>query len=146
MLVKDILQSKPKTIFTAEPSTPIQQAMELLVHNRISCLPILNAKKELVGIVSDKDIFKLLYESPQTAATSTVSAVMSKDVLVGLPTDDIGYIAAIMTNNRIRHVPIMEGKQLIGLLSVGDIVKTQMAHIETENRYLRQYIDGTYPA
>jgi len=71
---------------------------------------------------------------------------MTSELLVGLPTDEISYIAAIMTNNRIRHIPIMDGKNLIGLLSVGDIVKTLMANIETENRYLRQYIDGTYPA
>jgi CBS domain-containing protein len=146
MLVNEVLRTKPKSIITAETSTLVSRAMELLLQHRISCLPVLNADRELVGIISDKDIFKLLHERPQAASSQTVSSIMTSDLLVGLPTDEISYIAAIMTNNRIRHIPIMEGKTLVGLLSVGDIVKTLMAHIETENRYLRQYIDGTYPA
>lgn len=146
MLVQEILQGKPRAIVTSDPSMSIRRAMELLLQHHISCLPILSEKRELVGIVSDKDIFKLVFENPQAAFSATVGTIMTTNLLVGLPTDDLGYIAAIMTNNRVRHVPIMDGNQLIGLLSVGDIVKTQMAHYETENRYLRQYIDGTYPA
>jgi len=62
-----------------------------------------------------------------------------------VPDDEVSYIAGVMTNNRIRHVPIVENKQLAGLVSVGDVVKTQMENIQIENRYLKQYIDGSYP-
>jgi CBS domain-containing protein len=146
MLVKEALQSKARAVISTTPSTPIRRAMELLLQHHISCLPVVDERDTLVGIVSDKDIFKLLYDDDQAAHSGMVADVMTKEVIVGLLTDDLGYIARIMTNNRVRHIPIMEGKRLAGLLSVGDIVKTQMANYEVENRYLRQYIEGNYPA
>ncbi len=144
MLVRDVLIAK--AIITAKRSTPIRQAMQLLIENRISCLPVVGGDLELIGIISDKDIFRLLYESADAAAESIVGDHMSTNLIVGLPSDDIDYIGTVMTNNRIRHVPIVDGKQLVGLLSVGDIVKTQIEGYVAENRYLRQYIDGKYPA
>ena len=144
MFVREALSGK--TVVTAKRSTPIRQAMQLMLENRISCLPVLGDKQELIGIISDKDIFRLLYENPDAAGESVVGDCMSTNLIVGLPTDEIDYIATIMTNNRIRHVPIVDGKTLIGLLSVGDIVKTQIEGYVAENRYLRQYIDGSYPA
>ena len=70
---------------------------------------------------------------------------MSTNLIVGLPEDDVAYIAGVMTENRIRHVPIVDRDRIIGLLSVGDIVKTQIENIKVENRYLWQYIEGSYP-
>lgn len=146
MIVRDLLQSKQRDAITCAPSTTIIEAMELLINNRISCLPVLNEKDELVGILSDKDIFRCVHEDCDGFTDLTVGEIMTTEVIVGLETDDIGYIAGIMTNNRIRHVPIVENARLIGLLSTGDIVKTQMTHMYIENRYLWQYINGTYPA
>lgn len=144
MLVREALLGK--AIITAKRSTPIRQAMQMLLEHRISCLPVIADNWELIGIISDKDIFRLLYENADAVGDSVVGDYMSTNLIVGLPTDDIDYIATIMTNNRIRHVPIVDGRRLIGLLSVGDIVKTQIDGYVAENRYLRQYIDGKYPA
>lgn len=144
MLVKDVLSGK--RVIAVTRSTPTRQAMQLLIEHRISCLPVLDEKQELIGIISDKDIFRLLYENADSAGDSVVGDFMSTNLIVGLPTDEIEYIATIMTNNRIRHVPIVNGRTIIGLLSVGDIVKTQIEGYVAENRYLRQYIDGSYPA
>jgi CBS domain-containing protein len=146
MLVKEALKGKGRAIISTTPSTPIRRAMELLLQNHISCLPVVDESDTLVGIVSDKDIFKLLYDDEQASRNGVVADVMTREVIVGLLDDDLGYIAGVMTNNRVRHVPIMDGKRLVGLMSVGDIVKTQMSHYEIENRYLRQYIEGNYPA
>jgi len=144
MLVREALSGK--AVITVIRSTPIRQAIHLLLEHRISCLPVLGDKQELIGIISDKDIFRLLYENADAAGESVVGDFMTTNLIVGLPSDDIGYIATIMTNNRIRHVPIVDGRTLVGLLSVGDIVKTQIEGVVAENRYLRQYIDGKYPA
>lgn len=101
---------------------------------------------KLIGIISDKDIFAAVYENQDTFTTLKVSDLMSSDLIVGIEDDDINYIAGIMTKNRIRHIPIMEKDKLLGLISIGDIVKAQMEDMEIENRYLKLYIDGTYPA
>lgn len=146
MTVRDLLNTKQRKVITCKPSTSILQAMEFLINNRISCLPVLNDDNELVGILSDKDIFHCVHDDCAGFSEMTVGNIMTTNVIVGLETDEIGYIAGIMTNNRIRHVPIVEDARLVGLLSTGDIVKTQMTNMYIENRYLWQYINGTYPA
>lgn len=145
MLVKDIVKSKHRKTITIRPDASVPEAMELLISNEISCLPVVGHGDELIGIISDKDIFKKVNADPKGFADASVEDLMSADVIVGLMQDDIHYIAGIMTKNRIRHVPIVEDRKLVGLVSVGDIVKTQMESIEIENRYLKLYIDGTYP-
>ena len=76
----------------------------------------------------------------------TVTDIMTSNIIVGVETDELTYIAGLMTNNRIRHVPVVKADKLIGLISIGDVVKAQMSDMEVENRYLKQYIDGSYPA
>lgn len=146
MLVKDLLKTKSKELVTISASTKLKEAMESLINNKISCLPVLDDNSRLIGIISDKDIFRHAYEKPAGFQDETVGEVMTTNLIVGLVDDEVAYIAGIMTENRIRHVPIVERDHIIGLLSVGDIVKTQIENIRVENRYLWQYIEGTYPA
>lgn len=144
MIVKDLLRQKDRRLITTTVDTPIESAMALLIDNKISCLPVLNGDR-LIGIVSDKDIFRTVYKSKERYRDHTVADMMTTDLIVGVPDDTVGYIAGLMTQNRIRHIPILDGETLIGLLSVGDIVKTQMEDIRIENRYLKDFIQGTYP-
>lgn len=146
MKVKDLLKENPREIITTDKSTTIIKAMNLLISNRIGCLLVMDENDKLIGIISDKDIFAAVYENQDTFTTLKVSDLMSSDLIVGIEDDDINYIAGIMTKNRIRHIPIMEKDKLLGLISIGDIVKAQMEDMEIENRYLKLYIDGTYPA
>ncbi|MCX6834888.1 MAG: CBS domain-containing protein [candidate division Zixibacteria bacterium] len=145
MKVRDFMRNNPRQVITARENTSIPATMSLLLHNRISCLPILDDQAELVGIISDKDIFRAAYEDPHGFVDLSVKQLMTTNLLVGLADDDLDYIAGVMTNNRIRHVPIVENKRLIGLLSVGDIVKSQLKNIQIENRYLWKYISDEYP-
>ncbi|MBD3257197.1 CBS domain-containing protein [candidate division GN15 bacterium] len=145
MQVKDILKAKERDLISARKHTTIPEAMNLLISNKISCLPVLSEKDELVGIISDKDIFYRVHADPQGFTKARVGDLMTEDVIVGLPDDEVAYIAGIMTNNRIRHIPIVDQGRLTGLISVGDVVKTQMEAVKIENRYLKQYIDGNYP-
>ncbi|MBN1211406.1 MAG: CBS domain-containing protein [candidate division Zixibacteria bacterium] len=146
MLVKDILKGKQKELVTALPNTPVRQAMQLLIDNKISSLPVVDENRKLVGIISDKDIFKKIFETEGDYWVFTVGQLMTTNLIVGLAEDELSYIAALMTNNRIRHIPIVEQNRIIGIISVGDIVKTQMEHIKIENRYLKQYLNGSYPS
>ncbi len=145
MTVKDILAAKGRAVITTTPDTPLLEAMALLIDHAISCLPVENEQNELIGIVSDKDIFRCAFKQPDNFTRHQVKDVMTTELIVGLETDEVGYVAGIMTNNRIRHVPIVDGKRIVGLISAGDIVKTRMQDFEVENRYLREYIQRKYP-
>ncbi len=146
MQVKDVLKTKQRDIVTAQPTTTVREAMELLIANKISCLPVVDESDGLVGIISDKDIFRKVHADPSGFQQCAVRELMTIEVVIGLPEDNLGYIAGIMTNNRFRHVPILDNRRLIGLISIGDIAKTQMESMAGENRYLKKYIGGDYPA
>jgi len=145
MQVQDILKVKGRKTITINRKTSIQDAMDTLISNRISCLPVVDGSDCLIGIISDKDIFRRVHVDPKGFAAAMVGELMTSDVIVGIATDSVSYIAGVMTKNKIRHIPIVEKKKLIGLISVGDVVKSQLENMEIENRYLKQYIDGSYP-
>ena len=145
MLVKDLIKKHPKKIITADRDTNVLTAMQLLIENKISCLPVIEENDRLVGLISDKDIFTAVFSHQDSFATFKVADMMTTDLIVGVESDDINYIAGLMTNNRIRHIPIVDHDRLIGLISVGDVVKVQMTSMEVENRYLKLYINGGYP-
>lgn len=139
MLVRTILEEKNRQLITGSSETTIKEAMELLIKNGIGCLPILDDNKKLVGIVSDKDIFQRIHETEGDYRTVRLSEIMSVDLVVGLPEDTLKYVAKIMDKNWIRHLPIVDGDELIGLVSQRDIIKTQAENIKAENRYLKLY-------
>jgi len=145
MKVKDLLKDKKREIVTVEGSTDILTAMELLIKNKISCLPVLGYSGQLVGIISDKDIFHAIYENQDNFPSIKVSNLMTTDLLVGLAEDEIDYIGGVMTENKVRHIPIVEKDQLVGLISLGDVVKAEIKQMQIENRYLKLYMEGNYP-
>jgi CBS domain-containing protein len=146
MLVSEILAANSRPLITAAVSTTIHEAMDLMIEHKISCLLVVNEHRRLVGIVSDKDIFRLAHTSPNNFVNHTVWDVMTEGVMTALPSDDIYQVAALMTRYRFRHVPIVENEHLIGLISIGDIVKAQLDSMQDENSQLRKYISGDYPA
>lgn len=145
MKVKDILQNKRRGVVTTTPHTRIAEAMGILIEHKISCLPVLDHNNQLIGIVSDKDIFRRIHQGDEDFRSCPIGDIMTTNLIIGVLDDDISYVAGLMTENRIRHIPILEGSQLRGVISVGDIVKTQMLETRIENRYLKQYIEGSYP-
>ena len=144
MFVKELLKSSPKDIITIDPSTDLWKAMETLISNKIGCLPVLDSSGTLVGILDDQDIFRAVYENQDNFEKFTAGDLMTSDLIIGMPDDDLNYIAGLMAKNNIRYVPIMDDKKMVGLVSPGDVVKAQMTHIEIENRYLKMYMDGTH--
>ncbi len=144
MFVRDLLRSSPRDIITVDPSTGVLEAMETLITNKIGCLPVMNKEGKLLGILDDQDIFRAVYENREKFEEFTASDLMTADLIIGMPEDDLNYIAGLMAKNDIRYIPIMEEKKMIGLVSPGDVVKAQMTHIEIENRYLKMYMEGTH--
>ena len=100
----------------------------------------------LTGIVSDKDIFRLIHEQPREFAHGRIGDIMTTHVFIARPSDDVLSVAGLMTNRRIRHVPVVDHGRLVGLISIGDVVKAQLDEVVGENQHLRKYISGDYPA
>jgi len=142
MLVKDILESKAREVVSVEVGTTIDEAMDLLISKGISCLPVVEGGEHLIGILSDRDIFRKIHQTKGDYHSLKVGDLMSTDLIVGLPEDDLEYIAGLMSKNWIRHVPIVQKDQIVGLVSSRDIVKAEATRTEIENRYLRLYMDG----
>jgi len=142
MLVRALMESKPKNLIITDPDTSVDKAMEMLIENGIACLPVVDSEQKLIGIVSDKDIFKKVYETKGDYHNLSVGEMMTTELIVGLPEDDISYIAGVMHKNWIRHIPIVDGDTIIGLVSQTDIIKMQAENIKAENRYLKLYTNS----
>lgn len=142
MLVKKLLEEKQKRIITTSPTTTVGDAMDRMISNDICCLPVVDEQEKLCGIVSDRDFFRKIHETKGHYQTMTVGEVMNRNVIVGVPNDEIDYIAGIMYKNKIRHVPIVESGQMVGVISLRDINKTLVKNTQIENRYLKLYSDG----
>jgi CBS domain-containing protein len=144
MLVKNLLADKSDELITATPKTSLDEAMKMLIDHGIACLLIIDKNDKLVGIVSDRDIFKKVYETKGEYHNLKLEDIMTSALIVGLPTDKIANIAWIMEKNYVRHIPIVEGEKLIGIVSERDIIKHQTEKIEIENRYLTTYMEDIH--
>jgi CBS domain-containing protein len=147
MKAADILKAKGSGVSTILAHNTVREALKAMLENKFGSLVVIDNRHNPVGIITEKDIVGLAYEPGQGGwQNKAVNEVMSKNIIIGFLEDDIEYIMALMTANRIRHVPIMSGGKLSGLVSIGDIVKSQLKDIKAENRYLSDYISGKYPA
>ena len=145
MKVREFLGNKPQRIVTVRSRTPIQEAVSLLIEHQIGYLPVIDDKDEIAGIISEREIIRAVVNNSEGFAETVVGDLMIADPIVGVPDDDLEYIAGVMTNNRLRRLPIVENRRLVGLLSLWDMMRSQLKDVQTENRYLRQYIGNEYP-
>jgi CBS domain-containing protein len=116
-----------------------------LVKNRIGGLLALNQAGAITGILTERDILNTSYEKYDVLKTLPVKEVMSTDLIIAEPEDELDAVENLMTENRIRHLPILEKKRLVGIISIGDVVKQQKKASQYENRHLKDYIDQKYP-
>jgi len=144
MKVQDILQKKSSEVFTLSPHQTLSEASQILTTNNVGALLVLNEKKHLVGILSERDIVRQLAQHGEAVGNLTVGEVMTKDVLIAVPDDDVTYLSNTMTNNRIRHLPVLQDGKVVGIVSIGDVVKAQLDLYEGEAHYLQNYISGGY--
>ena len=146
MKVKDILKVKGSKVYTINENSTLMAATAKLFSNRIGSLIVVNDTDEIVGIVAPNDILKAVHEGcVENCSLQRVNQVMTKNLLCASEEDTIDYIQAVMTENRIRHIPILDKTELKGLVSIGDVVNAQIKIHEVENHYLKDYIDGKYP-
>lgn len=141
--IKSLLASKSAGVVTITPEETLHAAAKFLAERNIGALVVMEAD-EVVGILSERDIVRQLARHGQEALSLRVGDVMTKDIIIALPNDDLAYASNTMTEKRVRHLPVIENGELIGIVSIGDVVKAQLEFYEGEARTLLMYIQGGY--
>jgi CBS domain-containing protein len=146
MIVKDILSRKGTSVITIRPERSIKDAISTLVGQGVGSLLVVDETEKVVGILTERDILRASASTFDSLGGLTVSDLMTQDLLIGCEDDTIGYVERVMTENRIRHLPIYCGKRLAGIISIGDVVKAIANQAAGEVRHLTSYITDQYPA
>jgi len=143
MLVSDILNQKGYDVVTIEDGAPMREATARLAAENIGAVIVMSALDRVCGVLSERDIVRAL--SAQGAATldAPITEHMSKDVITCTSYETVDRLMAIMTRERIRHVPVVEEGELVGIVSIGDVVKRRIEETENEAAMLKEYIAAT---
>ncbi|HEX4709375.1 CBS domain-containing protein [Phenylobacterium sp.] len=139
MLVSQILRTKGDTVFTVGPGETIAAVAALLHSRRVGALVVLDAER-VVGIVSERDVVRGLAERGAAALGQSVSGVMTRDVQFAQPGETVDSLLSRMTDRRIRHLPVCQKERLVGIVSIGDLVKSKISEVEAEADGLKAYI------
>lgn len=141
MKIQEILDSKNRFVVTVDPDRTVLEAMKVLVNHGIGSVVVVQGA-EIVGILTERDVLRLGATDPAQLSGARVGDAMTRDLVVAVPDDDLDYAMEVMTRNRIRHLPVVHDGDLVGILSIGDVVNALRRTVEVENRYLRDYIHG----
>ena len=140
MTVAHILAVKGRDVFTTQPHRTLQETAQLLAVKSIGAVVVTGADGTVLGIISERDIVRALAQGGAAALDDSVSRHMTREVFTTTSNACIHDIMERMTQDRFRHVPVVEEERLTGLISIGDVVKHRIAEIETEHRAMRDYI------
>ena len=143
--LSQILAMKGSSVVTVAASLTLVEAARRMVDAHVGSLVVVDAGGSVEGILTERDLLKATARSPERLGTTCVADVMTRDVLVGLPADTIEQAMALMTERRLRHLPILDAGRLAGLVSIGDLVKVAAEENAFEVRLLRDFITGAYP-
>jgi CBS domain-containing protein len=137
--VAEILRDKGSEVWSVRPDDVILEALKLMAEKRIGALLVMDNDK-LVGIVSERDYARKVALEGRSSRNSKVSEIMSQKVLCARPDQTVRQCLAMMTDKRARHLPILDHKQIVGLVSIGDLVKSIIAEQQFEIESLQYYI------
>lgn len=140
MNVASILKMKGRGVVTAKSDTSLLEIAKLLERHGIGCVVVEGEEGKVAGIVSERDLVRAVGRSGPKVLTEPVSNYMTKAVVTGREADTIERLMAEMTAHRFRHLPIVERGRLVGLVSIGDVVKMRIAEAEMEAAAMREYI------
>jgi len=141
MTIAAILETKGSDVLTIEVETPVRDAVTILADRRIGALPVLR-DGAVVGIMSERDIIYKLRSDGAQVLDWTVEGIMTSPAITVTPDQQIMGALSLMTRRRIRHLPVVEGERIVGIVSIGDLVKFRMDKIEREAAELLNYIQS----
>jgi CBS domain-containing protein len=139
MRIADVLSNKGAAVATIAPETTVSQLLAGLAAMNIGAM-VVTGPDGLIGIVSERDVVRKLHERGGSLLGQPVSEIMTTVVRTCTPRDTVDHLVMLMTQNRVRHVPVIDDGRLVGIVSIGDVVKTRMEELETEQQQLQDYI------
>jgi CBS domain-containing protein len=140
MNVKTILSLKGSHVTTIEPTATLEAAVAILAKHRIGALVVLGADQRVIGILSERDIVRALAQLGVGALQTPLAEVMTRKVVTCGESETVAGVMERMTTGKFRHVPVLDQDRLVGIVSIGDIVKHRLSEIEHESAALRDYI------
>jgi CBS domain-containing protein len=140
MRISEILRGKGEDVATIEPDADVRRLLSILAEHNIGAVVVSADGRSIDGIASERDVVRRLGERGAGLLDAPVSEIMTVTVRTCEPGDDVEGLRAVMTEHRIRHVPVVRDGQLVGIVSIGDVVKSAIAELETEREQLVDYI------
>jgi CBS domain-containing protein len=140
MIVKAILSAKGNDVISIEPTASLEAAVRTLAEHKIGALLVLGPDRRVIGILSERDIVRVLAEQGAGVLARPLSQVMTRKVVTCSHSDSVDVLMERMTTGKFRHLPVVEQDQLIGIVSIGDVVKHRLQEMEQESAALRDYI------
>lgn len=140
MIVDTILQLKGTAVHTLRDSDTLSDAVSMLNSHNIGAIVIVGIGESVIGILSERDIVRQLGKNPSVALAQTIGSCMTRAVVTCNRTTAISEVMERMTHRRIRHMPVVDGDRLTGIISIGDVVKLKIEEVEHEAEVLREYI------
>jgi len=142
MLVSQILMQKPQGVVSADPAMSVADLVALLAQKKIGAVVLSGDGKTLQGIVSERDVVRVLAKTGAGALAQPVSAIMTAKVTTCAPDHTADQVLHLMTEGRFRHLPVLAGGALVGLISIGDVVKARLSELAMEKDALEGMIKG----
>jgi CBS domain-containing protein len=140
MTVKAILSSKGSAVVTIAPAASLAEAAKLLSTHRIGAVIVTGPDARVIGVLSERDIVRALADRGAAALDQRVEQAMTRRVVTIGEADTVGDIMERMTTGKFRHIPVVEGDRLVGVVSIGDVVKYRLEEMERESNAMRDYI------
>lgn len=140
MIVASILNTKGSRVYSIGAGTPVRDAARYLAEHRIGAAMVLDDAGAPAGVFSERDLLLAVAERGGPALGCTVGEFMARDIAVCTPTDQISSVMATMTDRRCRHLPVVDQDRVVGVISIGDVVKSRISEAETEAAALKAYI------
>jgi CBS domain-containing protein len=140
MNVTTILSTKGREVATISPTATVAEAAKVMADRKIGALVITGAGDRITGIVSERDIVRVLAKQGAAALQLPLNDVMTRKVVTCGPKDSISNLMELMTHGKFRHLPVVDSEKLAGIISIGDVVKIRLAELESEQSALREYI------
>ncbi|WP_327151605.1 CBS domain-containing protein [Nocardia sp. NBC_01329] len=144
MRIAEILRNKGSAVTTARPDLDIRALLALLAEHNVGAVVVSPDGSRIAGIVSERDIVRALHRHGTALLDWPVSRIMSTEVRTCAPDDHIEGLRRIMTDHRIRHLPVVADSELVGIVSIGDVVKSAISELKTEREQLVEYLQGGY--
>jgi CBS domain-containing protein len=141
--VAAILKHKGYQVFTVDPTEPVSSIVQILTEHRIGAVLVIDKAEQMLGIVSERDIVRCLAANGNRTLEMTAGQLMTRTLQVAHPESTVAEVMQMMTAGRFRHLPVLDRDTLVGLVSIGDVVKARIMEQEDEVDSLKAYVAGS---